>query len=306
MSGNTSKNVNWRVVTAILAAITLLSSTVSSTANTAFADSSSAKLKALPKQSFVDDGSSQLLQLKFKLDEGTLFQFVRITIDGTSVLEFDAAGNPIGPVNPPFEFVFGHITMLSDGYYAIGKAKGKFVIAMDKLALGIGEHEAKAEVVLGGGEEPLVATDTFKLKSSEPPLSDLVAKFFIAPSTIKKNLKYWTFTIETNEGQGKAKQHDVKVYLSEDNILDSGDGVLGQRGVPHLQAGDFDLIPIKIKVPKTEDNGDHFLFVKVDANDKIKELSEDNNVLSQAANITPNNSTEEKHGHSQHDDDDDD
>ena len=221
------------------------------------------------------------------------------------MLEFDAEGNPIGPVNPPFEFVFGHITMLSDGYYAIGKAKGKFVIAMDKLALGIGEHEAKAEVVLGGGEEPLVATDTFKLKSSEQPLSDLVAKFFIAPSTIKKNLKYWTFTIETNEGLGKAKQHEVKVYLSEDNILDSGDDVLGQRGVPHLQAGDFDLIPIKIKVPKAEDNGDHFLFVKVDAKDKIEELSEDNNVLSQAANIVPNTSSDEKHGHGPDSDDDD-
>jgi len=291
MSGTRMNNVNWRIVSAIFAAFTLLACTVTSTRNAAFAESeSSTTLKALPKQSFVDDGSSQLLQLKFKLNEATVFKFVRITIDGTQVLEFDASGNPIGTLSPPFEFVFGHITMLTDGYYAIGKAKGKFVIAMDKLSLGIGEHEAKAEVVLGGGAEPLVATDTFKLKSSEPPLPDLVAKYFVAPSTIMKNVKYWTFTIETNEGEGNAKQHDVNVYLSNDNALDSGDRLLGQHSMSYLAAGDFNLVPITIKVPKTENEGNHFLFIKVDAQEKIKELSEGNNVLSKAAKIVPNNS----------------
>ena len=301
MSGKNMKNVNWRIVSAIFAVFTLLACTVTSTRNAAFAESeSSITLKALPKQSFVDDGSSQLLQLKFKLNEGTIFQFVRITIDGTHVLKFDASGNPIGPLSPPFESVFGHITMLTDGYYAIGKAKGKFVISIDKLALGIGEHEVKAEVVLGGGAEPLVATDTFKLKSSERPLPDLVAKYFVAPSTIVKNMKYWTFSIETNEGEGNSKWHGVNVYLSHDNALDSGDKLLGHRNVSYLAAGDFDLIPIKIKVPKTENDGNHFLLVKVDAKHKIKEVSEDNNVLSTAAKIVSHNT------HGQHNDNQDD
>jgi len=290
MSGKNMKNVNWRIVSAIFAVFTLVACTVTSTRNAAFAESeSSITLKALPKQSFVDDGSSQLLQLKFKLNEGTVFQFVRITIDGTHVLKFDASGNPIGPLSPPFESVFGHITMLTDGYYAIGKAKGKFVIAVDKLALGIGEHKVKAEVVLGGGAEPLVATDTFKLKSSEPPLPDLVAKYFVAPSTIMKNVKYWTFAIETNAGEGNSKWHGVDVYLSHDNALDSGDKWLGHRGAPYLAAGDFNLVPITIKVPKTENDGNHFLFLKVDAKNKIKEVSEDNNTLSRAAKIVSDN-----------------
>jgi len=290
MSGKNMKNVNWRIVSAIFAVFTLVACTVTSTRNAAFAESeSSITLKALPKQSFVDDGSSQLLQLKFKLNEGTVFQFVRITIDGTHVLKFDASGNPIGPLSPPFESVFGHITMLTDGYYAIGKAKGKFVIALDKLALGIGEHKAKAEVVLGGGADPLVATDTFKLKSSERPLPDLVAKYFVAPSTIMKNVKYWTFAIETNAGEGNSKWHGVDVYLSHDNALDSGDKWLGHRGAPYLAAGDFNLVPITIKVPKTENDGNHFLFLKVDAKNKIKEVSEDNNTLSRAAKIVSDN-----------------
>ena len=301
MSGKNMKNVNWKIVPAIFAVFTLLACTITSTRNAAFAESeSSATLKALPKQSFVDDGSSQLLRLKFKLNEGTIFQFVRITIDGTHVLKFDASGNPIGPLSPPFESVFGHITMLTDGYYAIGKAKGKFVIAMDKLALGIGEHKVKVEVVLGGGADPLVATDTFKLKSSERPLPDLVAKYFVAPSTIVKNVKYWTFAIETNEGEGNAMWHNVNVYLSNGNALNSGDKLLSRGSTSYLAAGDFDLIPIKIKVPKTENDGNHFLFVKVDAKHKIKEVSEDNNALSRAAKIVSHNT------HGQHHDNQDD
>ena len=301
MSGKRMNNVNWRIVSAIFAVFTLVACTVTSTRNAAFAESeSSITLKALPKQSFVDDGSSQLLKLKFKLNEGTVFQFVRITIDGTHVLKFDASGNPIGPLSPPFQSVFGHITMLTDGYYAIGKAKGKFVIALDKLALGIGEHKAKVEVVLGGGADPLVATDTFKLKSSERPLPDLVAKYFVAPSTIVKNVKYWTFAIETNEGEGNAMWHNVNVYLSHDNALNSGDKLLSKGSTSYLAAGDFDLIPIKIKVPKTENDGNHFLFLKVDAKHKIKEVSEDNNVLSRAAKIVSHNT------HGQHNDNQDD
>ena len=98
-------------------------------------------------------------------------------------------------------------------------------------------------------------------------------------------MKYWTFTIETNEGEGNSKWHGVDVYLSHDNALDSGDKWLGHRGAPYLAAGDFGLIPVKIKVPETENDGNHFLFVKVDAKDKIKEVSEDNNALSKAAKI---------------------
>ena len=293
MVSTESKKLNWRVPIAVVAAFTLVFAAFSSTATMAYADESKAKLKALPKKSLVDDGNSQLLELKFKLEEGTLFQFVRITINpgesDEAVLEFDQLGNPIDPPvlpSPPFELVFGQVTMLSDGYYALEKAKGKFVIAMNKTELGPGEHEALAEVVLGGGEDPLVADAKFTLKPSVDLLPDLVAKYFFAPTTIKKPLHYMTFTIETNEGHKDAKGHKVTVYLSHDNTLGGNDKELGQKGNEKLKAGWFDLIPIKIKVPKNEDTGPHYLFVKVDSNNKIQELSEDNNILSKATNIT--------------------
>ena len=305
MESTESKKLNWRVAIAVVTAFTLVFSAFSSTAITAFADNddhdeekntnhegdSKAKLKALPKKSLVDDGNSQLLELKFKLKDGTLFQLVRITIDpGTpdeKVVEFDSIGNPLpayDPLQPPFELIFGQITMLSDEYYAIGKAKGKFVIALNKTDLGPGKHKALAEVMLDG-QDDLTAKAEFLLKPSVPLQPDLVAKYFFAPSTIKKPLKYWTFTIETNEGFEKAKEHKIAVSLSEDAVL-GGDIELGKETNEKLKAGWFDLIPIKIKIPKDVDPGAYYLIVKVDSTDKILEIHEDNNTKSEATNIT--------------------
>jgi CARDB protein len=290
MLGKTSTNANWRVITAILAATTLVFSAVPAMTYSAFADSG-AQLKALPKKSLVDDGNNQLLELKFKLEEGTLFNFVRITIDENGatpkVLEFDAEGNFINAADPAFQFVFGQITMLSDDGYALGKSTGKFEIVMDKLGLGEGEHTANAEVVLNGGDDTLTAEDSFLLKPSVPILPDLVAKHFFAPTTVKAPLKYMAFTIETNEGHANAKEHKVNLYLSNDNSLSAGDKQLDQSNVAKLRAGWFDLVPSTFKVPKNTENGAHYLIVKADATDKVQEISEDNNVLSKATNITP-------------------
>ena len=52
------------------------------------------------------------------------------------------------------------------------KAKGKFVIATNKTELGPGEHKALAEVVLGGGEDPLGSDAKFTLKPSVPILPE--------------------------------------------------------------------------------------------------------------------------------------
>jgi hypothetical protein len=290
MSGKMSTNANWRLITAILAATTLVFSVVPAMTYSAFAESG-AQLKALPKKSLVDDGSNQLLELKFKLEAGTVFNFVRVTIDkdgsAPKVLEFDAKGNFTNAADPAFVFVFGKITMLSDDGYAIGKSVGKFEVVMDKLELGEGEHTANTEVVLNGGDNTLTAKDSFVLMPSVPILPDLVTKHLFAPTTIKKPLKYMAFTIETNEGYADAKEHKVNLYLSNDNSLNAGDKQLDQSNVAKLGAGWFELVSSTFKVPENTENGAHYLIVKADATNKIQEISEDNNVLSKATNITP-------------------
>lgn len=323
MESTDSKKLNWRVAIAVVTAFTLVFAAFSPTALTAYAEKddhdeereghnekassnnyhedeeysiqhegdSKAKLKALPKKSLVDDGNSQLLELKFKLKDGTLFQFVRLTIDPDTpdeeVVEFDSVGNPLpgfDPLQPPFELIFGQITLLSDEYYAIGKAKGKFVIALNKTDLGPGKHKAVAEVMLEG-QDDLTAKAEFLLKPSVPILPDLVAKYFFAPTTIKKPLTYWAFLIETNEGHKDAKEHKITLYLSDDNAL-GGDTELDKENNDKLKAGWFDLIALKIKVPKHEDTGPAYLIVKADSTDKIQEIHEDNNTKSKATNIT--------------------
>jgi hypothetical protein len=288
----------------MFAAFTLVfSATAGSTTQAALAiDPGEAELKPIPFKSLVDDENSQLLELKFKLQPGSNFEKVVVTIDkGTSEeksVEFgvDENGetdliNP--PLNPPFEVVFGQITLLtSDGYYyAIGKAFGHFIIAMNKTELGAGEHKALAEVVLEGD---ILTDDTkFILLAPEDFLPDLVAKYFFAPGKVlkplKKDLPYWTTTIETNEGNVKAKHHQVRLFLSEDNAISGDDKKLGLKNVKHLNVGDFKVHLIKIKTLKTVDPGDYFLIVKVDIKenltDKIEESDEDNNQLSKKTKI---------------------
>ena len=298
------KKINWRVPAAMFAAFTLVFfATAGSTTQAALAiDPGEAELKPIPFQSLVDDGNSQLLELKFKLEPGSNFEKIVVTIDkGTSEeksVEFgvDADGNTDlinPPLNPPFEVVFGKITLLaSDGYYyAIGRATGHFIIAMNKTELGAGEHEALAEVVLEG--ETITDDTKFRLLSSEDLLPDLVAKYFFAPSTVlkplNKDLPYWTTTIETNEGNAKAKHHQVRLFLSEDDTISGDDTKLGGKNVKNLNVGDFKVHLIKIKSLKDIDPGDYFLIVKVDIKsdltDKIEESDEDNNQLSKETKI---------------------
>lgn len=314
-------NVNWRVITAILAAFTLgLSAFSSMTFVKAYGEDddkqndnknenkhddhdeqndnrhddedeeedctsegrSSAKLKALPKKSLVDDGNSQLLELKMKLRGGDILKQIEVLVDGESVVVFEADLTIVSS-GPAFEEVFGQVEVSSDGYCIEG-GKGKFVIAMDKEALGEGDHGAMVNVVLEG--KTLTATDNFTLKASEPILPDLDAKIFYAPSTVKKPLKYMTFTIESNEGSIKASEHMVKVYLSEDNAIGSSDEVVGDNHAQKLKAGWFNLIPVQIKLPQDTVAGDYNLIVKVDAANSIEEISETNNELSRATEVT--------------------
>ena len=319
MSDTTSKNSNSskKIVALIAAAVLTLSMLSSSMGHLAFAakdkdkdhqtkdndkgkdhqtdsESSDIKLEALPKQSLIDDGNSQLLKLQFKLDTGNSLKIIRVTIDKTTnypkVIEFDGSGKILSK-DPAFQLVYGSTTMLSDGY-AVGPAKGKFVIAMDKTAFSEGNHQALAEVVLDTGT--LSAQDQFTLQSVKQFLPDLVANHFFAPTKIiepkaaaKFDIDYMTFTIESNDGGSKATEHNVQVYLSNDSTLSLDDKMIGNTNVKCLNAGDFDLMPVKIDLPKNTATGQHYLIVKVDATDKIKEQSEDNNILSAQTKVIP-------------------
>jgi hypothetical protein len=269
---------------------------------TAAAAESDANLWAVPVNSRIDDGRHQILKLRFHLDTGNEIDKIRITLDGTRVLEFEADGSII-IADPAFVSVEGSVKFDSDGYM-ISKVKGKFTIAIDKSKLTEGEHSALAEIIREGGET-ITDDAKFKLRPSKSAPSDLVPVFFRAPNNVEAGKKHSAILVEENEGISDSKDHTVKIYLSEDDVLDSGDLQVGQKHVDKIKAGKLKIMQVKFELPSDADLGSFHLIVKVDAKDQVSETNENNNTSSDSINVTAKNDRD-RHGDDDDDDEDDD
>jgi len=245
-------------------------------------------LWAVPTNSRIDDGHYQLLSLLFRLDMINSIDKITITLEaGTplqKVLEFKADGTKIVS-DPAFAFVVGGTTLTTDGdYYAIGKAKGRFIIAIDKTKLVAGDHSAIVEVMTDIGK----FTDhaVFKLRPAEANLADLVAKFLASPNSMKIGKKHNVQALESNEGDAEAHQHKVSIYLSTDSILDNTDIKLGFAQVDHLKKDQSKIVPIKFEIPSSASPGAAHLILKVDSDNEVPESNENNNTLVKAITLT--------------------
>ena len=249
------------------------------------AAASSANLWAVPVNSRIDDGNFQILRLKFSLDTGNPLDRVRITVDpltSPKVLEFNGNGDVL-TADPAFVSVDGSLKIKTDGYSLI-KLSGKYKIAMDKLALGVGEHDAVAEVITTAGVE---ADDDahFKLRAGSTGQADLVAKFFGAPDNVKQDKKYVAFVKEANQGTGNAGEHTISIYLSEDNVLDSGDELVGEKDVNNLKKGKDRMVMMQFELDDDAETGPAYLIVKVDGDDDVSETDENNNTKPEAITV---------------------
>ncbi|HJS81265.1 MAG TPA: CARDB domain-containing protein, partial [Nitrososphaera sp.] len=264
---NASKN-GLRLALIAFVTLGIAASTTVSTMQYASA-ASMANLWAVPVNSRVDDGNFQILRLKFELDTGNPLEKIRVTVDaGTpdeKVLEFNANGDVL-TADPAFVSVDGSIKIKTDGY-VLTKLSGKFKIAMDKEALGVGEHEALAEIITTG--ETTTDDAHFRLRAGSSGQADLVANFFSAPDNVKQDKKYSAFVKEANEGTGNAGEHMISVYLSEDNTLDAGDLLVGEKEVENLKAGKDRMVHVQVELPDDAETGPAFLIVKVDGDDDI-------------------------------------
>ena len=262
----------------------IMAATTVSTIQSAAA-ASSANLWAVPVNSRIDDGNFQILRLKFDLDTGNPLDKIRITIDpGTpdeKVLEFDASGDIISS-DAAFVSVDGSIKIKTDGY-VLTKLSGKFKIAMDKEALGVGEHDALAEIITTG--ETVTDDAHFRLRAGSSGQADLVAEFFGAPNNIKQDKKYNAFVKEANEGTGNAGKHTIAIYLSSDSTLDAGDELVGEKQVNNLKSGKDRMVHVQFELPNDSDTGAAFLIVKVDGEDEVSETSESNNTKNESITV---------------------
>ena len=155
---------------------------------------------------------------------------------------------------------------------------------MDKLALGVGEHDAVAEVITTGGVE---ADDDahFKLRAGSTGQADLVATFFGAPDNVKQDKKYVAFVKEANQGTGNAGEHTISIYLSEDDELDSGDELVGEKEVNNLKKGKDRMVMMQFELDDDAETGPAYLIVKVDGDDDVSETDETNNTKPEAITV---------------------
>lgn len=274
-----------RVSAMIFLTLGIASSGLMATMQSAAA-ASSANLWAVPVNSRIDDGNLQILRLKFSSDTGNPLDFIRITLDpsGTpKVLEFDASGNIIS-ADPAFVSVDGSVKIKTDGY-VLTKLSGKFKVGIDKTQLTVGEHDATAEIFTVGDPIPLTDDAHFKLRAGSSGQADLVAKFFGATDNVKQDKKYSAFVKEANEGTGNAGEHTISIYLSEDNVLDSGDELVGEKEVNKLKSGKDRMVHVQFELDDDAETGGAFLIVKVDDGDDVNETNENNNTKPEAITV---------------------
>lgn len=200
-----------------------------------------------------------------------------MTIDeGTpeeKVLEFEADGTIVS-ADPAFARVIGNTKFISDGY-AVGPAKGKFIIFVLKSVLDVGIHEVDSEVVTD--VETLTASDTFELMEKPARLPDLAINGFIKDRTEEAGTPTKLAVAIRNEGSAASGPFTLSVYISEDEELDEDDVSIGFKNVGSIAAQTKRGVMVNGFIPPDTPIGQHYMIVVADSSDAVEESDEDNN-----------------------------
>ena len=255
------------------------------------ASASSASIKAMPKVSSHDKGTSVYLQLRFVSDTANPIQKIRVVVDDTPnprILEFTPSGTIISGDPSVFLKVIGKTVFVDkDGYgggYGNGKVIGNFLVRVAKHPLSIGVHNTSMEVVLQGAPS-LTANTSFTL--TDPPVKsvDIVAKFLIANGNIGKNKEVHAVAVLTSEGNSSTGQFKTTLYLSTDSTLDSGDKAIGTESVGNMPAGSFRIVELGGHLPANT-HGSFYLIAMADSSNVVTESNESNNVVSTPISVS--------------------
>jgi len=277
---------------AVIAFVTLAVATsglVSSLQTAAAA--SMANLWAVPVNSRINDGLPQLLRLLFIAQDASEVDRIKLTMDGTRVIEFDDQGNVMGVPDPAFLFVTGKTkyVLIVGGeyyYYSIFRlVQGKFLIAVDKGELAVGKHTVVAEIFFKGGGPPLTDDAMFNLRAGPSAFPDLVAKNLATPHWIQMGREYHAYFIQKNQGSSKAGEHTLSLYLSSDEELDPGDEMLADMTVEQLFAGRSKMFHMTFELPDDAAKGQAFLIAMTDAGEVLDEGDEGNNIAVKEINV---------------------
>jgi hypothetical protein len=99
-----------------------------------------------------------------------------------------------------------------------------------------------------------------------PPARGAIGQPMTVPNTVR------------NTGPSPAGPFAVRFHLSADDVLDSGDPVIGLRTVSSLAAGGPSATPTSLRLPATIEAGQYYVIAVADALEQQPELDETNKV----------------------------
>jgi len=115
--------------------------------------------------------------------------------------------------------------------------------------------------------------------------ADLIIQNAVAPTSASVgktiNISYQV----KNQGVGSAVATNTKFYLSKDNAYSTDDVLLGSDAVNAIAAGASRTQTSSIVIGNTISGGNYYLLYKADADSKIGESNETNNIVSKAITI---------------------
>jgi hypothetical protein len=123
------------------------------------------------------------------------------------------------------------------------------------------------------------------------PVADLVPRALVAPSTGEAGHSSSVSATVANAGTGSAAGSTVRLYLSVDRAVDTGDVSLGSIAVPSLAPGATHTGTTTVTVPAGTSAGAYMLLARADDGRAITESSETNNILAIPFTVTTSSAT---------------
>ena len=128
--------------------------------------------------------------------------------------------------------------------------------------------------------------------TTPPTPPDFVVSSLSIPSTVYAGLEFGIQFGVTNRGAGSAAGSRLRIYLSSDDRLSSGDVLLRDRYIPPMVPGASQWHGITEMIPPEVNPGSYYLLLVSDATGTVNESNERNNVtVAQVAVARPTPTT---------------
>ena len=116
---------------------------------------------------------------------------------------------------------------------------------------------------------------------------DLTIASLSAPATAGAGQSIVITETTKNVGGGTADSSLTQFYLSANSALDPSDSLLGSRNVPALAGGASSSGSTTVTIPQGTATGSWYIIAKVDAQEVVTEISENNNISTDSVKIGP-------------------